>query len=196
MVGETVSHYRIIAEIGGGMGVVYTVGRTPLVDTRLPRGVFLWRFEVAGYEPIEVLRATGTVVRPGFERAVSLPAPRSRPSGMVAVSVPPGGMRLKLSEYTYGRSDPRVTSSSPEPTCASFNFAPRVHIPILIMNGDEDYIFPLQTSQRPLFEGLGTPSADKKHVLYPGGHEIFVTQRSQIVQEVVGWLDRYVGRVQ
>jgi hypothetical protein len=33
-------------------------------------------------------------------------------------------------------------------------------------------------------------------VLYPGGHEIFVTQRSQIVQEVVGWLDRYVGRVQ
>ena len=35
----------------------------------------------------------------------------------------------------------------------------------------------------PLFEGLGTPSADKKHVLYPGGHEIFVTQRSRIVQE-------------
>ena len=51
-------------------------------------------------------------------------------------------------------------------------------------------------AQRPLFEGLGTPSAHKKHVLYPGGHEIFVTQRNQIVQEVVGWLDRYVGRVQ
>jgi hypothetical protein len=45
-------------------------------------------------------------------------------------------------------------------------------------------------------EALGTPSANKKHVLYPGGHEIFMTHHSQIVQEVVGWLDRYVGRVQ
>jgi len=82
------------------------------------------------------------------------------------------------------------------PEVDPFNFAPRVRVPILMMNGDQDYIFPLQTSQRPLFEALGTPSADKKHVLYPGGHEIFVTQRSQIVQEVVRWLDRYVGRVQ
>jgi dienelactone hydrolase len=82
------------------------------------------------------------------------------------------------------------------PEVDSFNFAPRVRIPLLMLNGEQDFIFPLQTSQRPLFQGLGTPSADKKHVLYPGGHEIFATQRSQIVQEVVGWLDRYVGRVQ
>ncbi len=73
---------------------------------------------------------------------------------------------------------------------------PACELPILMLNGDQDHIFPLQTSQRPLFQGLGTPSADKKHVLYPGGHEIFATERSQIVQEVVGWLDRYVGRVQ
>jgi eukaryotic-like serine/threonine-protein kinase len=87
-------------------------------------------------------------------------------------------------------------SGKPAPEVDSFTFAPRVRIPVLMLNGDQDFIFPLQTSQRPLFEALGTPSADKKHVLYPGGHEIFVTQRSQIVQEVVGWLDRYVGRVQ
>jgi hypothetical protein len=87
-------------------------------------------------------------------------------------------------------------SSPSAPEVHSFTFAPRVRAPILMLNGDQDYIFPLQTSQRPLFEALGTPSADKKHVLYPGGHEIFATQRSQIVKEVVGWLDRYVGRVQ
>jgi eukaryotic-like serine/threonine-protein kinase len=87
-------------------------------------------------------------------------------------------------------------SAKPAPEVDPFNFAPRVRIPILMLNGDQDFIFPLQTSQRPLFQGLGTPSADKKHVLYPGGHEIFMTQHSQIVQEVVGWLDRYVGRVQ
>jgi hypothetical protein len=45
-------------------------------------------------------------------------------------------------------------------------------------------------------QALGTPAADKRHQLYPGGHEIFATQRSQIIQEVVGWLDRYLGRVQ
>ena len=89
-----------------------------------------------------------------------------------------------------------LASDKPAPEVDPFNFAPRVRVPILMLNGDQDFIFPLQTSQRPLFQGLGTPSADKKHVLYPGGHEIFVTQRSQIVQEVVGWLDRYVGRVQ
>jgi len=87
-------------------------------------------------------------------------------------------------------------SGKPAPEVDPFTFAPRVRIPVLMLNGDQDFIFPLQTSQRPLFQALGTPSPDKKHVLYPGGHEIFVTQRSQIVQQVVGWLDRYVGRVQ
>ena len=47
-----------------------------------------------------------------------------------------------------------------------------------------------------MFDGLGTPAADKHHVLYPGGHEIITTKRSQIVQEIVGWLDKYLGRVQ
>ena len=65
-----------------------------------------------------------------------------------------------------------------------------------MLNGDQDFIFPLQTLQRPLFATLGTPTADKRHVLYPGGHEIVATKRSQIVQEVVGWLDKYLGRVQ
>src|SRR6478736_3086665 len=55
-----------------------------------------------------------------------------------------------------------LNSGTSAPEADSFNFAPRVRIPILMMNGDQDYIFPLQTSQRPLFEGLGTPSADKK----------------------------------
>ena len=50
----------------GGDTTWHPVGRTPLVNTRLPRGVFWWRFEKAGYEPIEIVRATGTVILPGF----------------------------------------------------------------------------------------------------------------------------------
>ena len=88
-----------------------------------------------------------------------------------------------------------LSSTAPAPEADPFNFLPRVRVPILMLNGDEDFIFPLQTTQRPLHEGLGTPAADKKHVLFPGGHEISTTMRSQIIQEVVGWLDKYLGRV-
>ena len=33
--------------------------------------------------------------------------------------------------------------TTPAPEVDPFNFAPRVRIPILMMNGDQDYIFPL-----------------------------------------------------
>ena len=87
-------------------------------------------------------------------------------------------------------------SGKPPPEVDPFNFAPRVRVPMLMLNGDQDFIFPVQTAQRPLFELFSTPAADKRHVLYPGGHDIIATRRSQVIQEVVGWLDRYLGRVQ
>ena len=86
-------------------------------------------------------------------------------------------------------------SGAPAPEADPFNFLPRVRVPILMVNGDQDFIFPLHTLQRPLFDRLGTPAADKRHVLYPGGHEIITTKRSQIVQEIVAWLDKYLGPV-
>jgi dienelactone hydrolase len=86
-------------------------------------------------------------------------------------------------------------STAPAPEADPFNFAPRVHVPILMLNGDEDFIFPVKTLQLPLFETLATPAADKRHVLYPGGHEIGSTKRTQVVAEIVGWLDKYLGRV-
>jgi cephalosporin-C deacetylase-like acetyl esterase/predicted Ser/Thr protein kinase len=85
---------------------------------------------------------------------------------------------------------------APAPEADTFNFVPRVRIPILMVNGDEDFIFPLQTTQLPFFNNLGTRDADKKHVTYPGGHEISMTKRGQLVPEIVGWLDKYLGRVQ
>jgi dienelactone hydrolase/predicted Ser/Thr protein kinase len=89
-----------------------------------------------------------------------------------------------------------LASGAPAPEADPFNFLPRVKVPILMVNGDEDFIFPVKTLQQPFFEGLGTAPADKKHVLYPGGHEIVATKRSQLIQEVVAWLDKYLGRVQ
>ena len=82
------------------------------------------------------------------------------------------------------------------PEADPFNFAPRVRVPILMLNGDQDFIFPVQISQQPLLQALGTPAADKQHVLYPGGHDVVGTHRSQMIQQIVAWLDRCLGQVQ
>ena len=41
------------------------------------------------------------------------------------------------------------------PEVDAWNFAPRVKIPVLMLNGKDDFRFPLETSQQPLFQALG-----------------------------------------
>jgi pimeloyl-ACP methyl ester carboxylesterase len=77
----------------------------------------------------------------------------------------------------------------------SWNFAPRVRVPVLMVNGRYDFIFPLETNQKPLFQALGTKEPDKRHVLYDGGHRNLVT-RPDLIGEVLDWFDRYLGPTQ
>lgn len=81
------------------------------------------------------------------------------------------------------------------PTSDPANFAPRVTIPMLMINSRGDSIFPYETAQKPLFELLGTPAQDKKHVLFPGGNGIPWEYREQYHAEIVGWLDEHLGPV-
>ena len=81
------------------------------------------------------------------------------------------------------------------PEVEEFNFAPHVKVPVLMINGRHDSIFPVEFSQKPFFESFGTPQADKKHVLYPGGHGFMGLFAKQITGDVLGWLDRYLGPV-
>src|SRR5206468_1388235 len=37
-----------------------------------------------------------------------------------------------------------------------------------VLNGELDFFFPAETSQRPTYELLGTPAADKKRLVFPG----------------------------
>ena len=46
-----------------------------------------------------------------------------------------------------------LTPSLPE--VDPFNFAPRVTLPVLMLNGREDFTFPLASSQLPFFQALG-----------------------------------------
>ena len=75
----------------------------------------------------------------------------------------------------------------------SLNFAPRVSVPILMLNGRYDDFFPLETSQLPLFHLLGTPAKDKKHLLYDAGHGSLPPREE--IRESLDWLDKYLGPV-
>jgi hypothetical protein len=62
-----------------------------------------------------------------------------------------------------------------------------------MVNGRDDFYFPLERSQLPLFRLLGAPDHDKRHVALEGGHINFDWPKT--VKEVLDWLDRYLGPV-
>jgi predicted esterase len=79
------------------------------------------------------------------------------------------------------------------PEVEPLNFVPRIEAPVLLLAGRNDFYFPVETSQAPLFKLLGTPAEHKKHVIYEGaGH---VPPRIELVREILDWLDRYLGPV-
>ncbi|HEY1731085.1 MAG TPA: protein kinase [Terriglobales bacterium] len=74
------------------------------------------------------------------------------------------------------------------------DFAPRLKLPVLMVNGRYDFSFSLSTSQNPLYAMLGTPASDKRHVVLESPHDVTV-RRGQLVKEVLAWLDKYLGPV-
>ena len=49
-----------------------------------------------------------------------------------------------------------------------------------------------ELSQKPFFRLLGSPAADKKRIVYEGGHFL---PRPDMVSESLSWLDHYLGSV-
>jgi dipeptidyl aminopeptidase/acylaminoacyl peptidase len=78
----------------------------------------------------------------------------------------------------------------PPPHRDPVNFAPRVKIPVLMINGRYDSQYPVETSIEPIFRLFGAPEADKKLVLYDTGH---VPPTLMWIKEALDWLDRYLG---
>ncbi|MCA1562502.1 MAG: protein kinase [Acidobacteria bacterium] len=87
-----------------------------------------------------------------------------------------------------------LSAADAPPEVDPLNFAPRVSTPVLMVNGDSDYIFELAASQKPLFRLLGSPADRKRHLVLPGGHGIIGDKRSQVIREILDWFDRYLGR--
>ena len=78
------------------------------------------------------------------------------------------------------------------PEIDGVNFAPRVTVPVLMLNGRYDFMSPAATQQEPLFRTLGTPAKDKRYILYDSGHTPPVTPW---FKESLDWLDKYLGPV-
>jgi dienelactone hydrolase len=78
------------------------------------------------------------------------------------------------------------------PEVEPINFLSRIKMPVLMLNGQYDHYFPVETSQRPMFRLLGTPAEKKRQVISEGGHFV---PRTQLVKETLDWLDRYLGPV-
>jgi dienelactone hydrolase len=76
------------------------------------------------------------------------------------------------------------------PEADPINFLPHITAPVLMLNGQYDHYFPVETAQRPMFRLLGTPPDRKRLVISEGGHFV---PRTQLVKEALDWLDRYLG---
>ena len=78
----------------------------------------------------------------------------------------------------------------PKPEVDPVNYVPRITIPTLMLNGRFDMTFPYETTSKPMFDLLGTPSKDKKQIVYETDHLI---PRKELIKESLNWLDRYFG---
>jgi len=74
----------------------------------------------------------------------------------------------------------------------AINYIGHVRQPTLMLDGELDFWFPAQTSQKPMYNLLGTPPEHKKWKVYPGGHSV---PRTEQIRESLEWLDRYLGPV-
>jgi dienelactone hydrolase len=109
--------------------------------------------------------------------------------GNMGAVVPAVEKRLKASVlYVAGLQFQKAL-----PEADAMNYVTRVTVPTLMLNGENDFFFPLETSQRPMFELLGTPEKDKKWVVHAGAHSV---PRAELVKETLDWLDRYLGLVE
>jgi eukaryotic-like serine/threonine-protein kinase len=86
-----------------------------------------------------------------------------------------------------------MTMSRSLPEVDQINYLPRVTQPVLMLNGEYDNYFPVETAQKPMFRLLGTPAGDKKMVVYPSGH---IVPRIEFAKETIAWFDRYLGAPQ
>jgi len=77
------------------------------------------------------------------------------------------------------------------PEIEPMNYTPHVTVPVLMVNGREDFDLPYASAQLPMFQMLG--SAQKKHAVFEGGH--IPAKPQEPIKAMLDWFDRYLGPV-
>lgn len=109
--------------------------------------------------------------------------------GFIGGLIPAIEKRIKVVALNVGGM--QMTKALPE--VDQINFLPRVIQPVLMLNGKHDMFFPVETSQKYMFNFLGTPKEDKKTIIYESGH---LVPRTDLVKESLAWFDKYLGKVE
>ena len=78
------------------------------------------------------------------------------------------------------------------PEIDPLNFVTRVTLPVLMINGQYDPVFPMESDQLPMYRLLGTPDEDKRHYFTPSAHFVPKDER---IRETLDWFDKYLGPV-
>lgn len=76
------------------------------------------------------------------------------------------------------------------PEVALQDYLPRVRLPVLMITGKDDFAFPLESSQKPFFEMLGTPPELKKHMVRNWGH--IPPYDPELVRALLEWADLHL----
>ena len=79
-----------------------------------------------------------------------------------------------------------LRSQKRHPEADPINYLPRVKIPILMLNGKYDPIFPYDTSAEPMFKLFGTEIKNKKIITFESGH--FVPDH-EIIKYSMDWFN-------
>jgi eukaryotic-like serine/threonine-protein kinase len=104
--------------------------------------------------------------------------------GPIPVALEP---RVKVAVFAAGG----LTFDAP-PEVHPANFAPHVKVPVLLVNGREDFSNSRE-AQRRYLDLMGTPPEQKRHAVLEGGHA--PADIRGLIREVLDWLDKYLGPV-
>jgi eukaryotic-like serine/threonine-protein kinase len=95
-------------------------------------------------------------------------------------------MRIKAAVLAWGGFWQQKSLSEAD----QLNFAPRVKVPVLMLNGKYDYMFPVETSQTPMFRLMQALERDKRFLGYDMGHML---PKKEMIIETLQWFERYLG---
>jgi len=79
------------------------------------------------------------------------------------------------------------------PEIQQVDYLARVRIPVLLVTGRNDFTFPYESSQRPLFNMLGTPEDQKRHIAVDWGH--LPPGYTELSRHLIQWSDQTLGPV-